>query len=261
MPFDAAVKRYDVLRRHVAKWCSIDTTLGFLSVHLEEREALAAWVVSTDGPDSKPMNLGATVIQALLGRYQVARSLAKAMAAGGAGGAAHAAATDDASSSEGRLKSMRDQLLRSGLTHNHFALPDHTPVMLSQTSEPASTLRQFTVGTADDPSLRLEKFVPEWIHRCLSDAEYLQVRSILFYVLASHICAILYFASIFIWRTSLCSSIIIQICNNNNNNNTHTHTYTHTHTHVCLLRVVCAVKQPRIRLMLPHSHVRATCDA
>jgi hypothetical protein len=176
-PFDDAVKQHNVAKCHVAKWCSIDTALGFLSVHLEPNDAFAAWVSEArigGRTVDDPVNVGALVVRILLRQFQEAKYLLHPPAGlsdGGSGGGAareaSAAVDVDVANDESPAVKAHRNLMAAGLSHDIFTLPEHTQMILAQYTEPAHTICQLTLGTAADHTTTLIQECPEWIQHCL----------------------------------------------------------------------------------------------
>lgn len=179
---DDAVKAHDTQPCHVPKWCALDTALGFLSVHLEPGNAFTGWVNASavGGRDAEetPVNLGALVLRVLLRRFQESKKLRSGGGRGetagalGASAAAAAAAATTTMTGEPAVGSAaateaHKSLVEAGLSHDLFTLPDHTRMVLSQTTEPVRTICQMTVGSCGDQTETLLRECPEWIQQAL----------------------------------------------------------------------------------------------
>lgn len=153
---------------YVKKWCSLDTTLGCLSVHLET-DCFSAWTSSDTIPgfesgQLEKINIGCVVLQALLRRYQDETLLQRHLKLN---------PSEDIASDK-LQEALHNSAVTSRNSHNFFVMDPDFQVWLTQTTEPQTTLAQFTIGSADDADIvtQLRTDCPEWTQRCLfSDKE------------------------------------------------------------------------------------------
>lgn len=161
--FDETLKRLD-RQQYVPKWCSIDTSLGSLTVHLDPGPVFAAqlhhkMLPGITSPHDEIVNLGGAVVQALLRRYQ------QAIRADDHLRRQDAAAVPEPTMLEPDLTArLHGEAVAHKLSHDYFGSPEHIPVVLSQI-EPRQTIATFTVGTAGDEATKAKLVAqcPSWL--------------------------------------------------------------------------------------------------
>ena len=166
--FDEQVKA-ETKTAYVPKWCSVDSKLGSLSVHLEGEACFSAWIYGPTidglkcGPDDK-INLGGVVLQALLREWQKVISLEDHRRTQG----------DSADKTDDQLhEELHKQAVEDGLSHDFFVAPPHTPLMLSHNSDPPTSLARFMVNDAGEESIKeiLQREHTPWLYDALFSAK------------------------------------------------------------------------------------------
>eukprot|EP00041_Stephanoeca_diplocostata_P023635 m.586179 g.586179 ORF g.586179 m.586179 type:complete len:740 (+) comp22340_c0_seq4:151-2370(+) len=169
--FKTVLEEQSAISMAVKKWCSLDTSLGHISVHLEQ-DAFSAWIPAThlvalsdiqrrEHRDVK-VNLGGIVLQALLRHYQEGVQLA----------AFRTQQPSNESDDETVLADVHRQCVQQRTSHDWLCMKSSTPVHLSQTnSDPPMCLVRFTVDTAVECVSVLQTALPDWVHQCLFNSK------------------------------------------------------------------------------------------
>ncbi|XP_067057172.1 WD repeat-containing protein 48-like [Acropora muricata] len=170
--YDEAIKKRSPMV-YVPNWFSVDIKTGMLTINLEESDCFAAWISVTDVPglepkvidgkvfasDTKHVNYGVLLLQALL-EYWPETFTSTSDDADHEMQRADSPESGDASASEVNLNMESRAMIGNGF----FSIPEHTPLIFTESSGTGRTLFRLLVSDAsgENEGYLLAETVPFW---------------------------------------------------------------------------------------------------